>query len=124
MRQAGAVLSRPADVRPAAARADANAGRRVCVTFRAGRICLHGMGARIARRSHGTWMLVGSARTTRKANVVTVRAPAGKLRVALGGESRLDGEQRVGRLGGSITGTLRTRRIPSATCGSSPPATR
>ena len=40
----------------------AGASQRVCVTFRAGRICLHGQGARVARRRHGAWVVVGRIR--------------------------------------------------------------
>jgi hypothetical protein len=63
---------------------DANTGHRVCVTFRAGRACLHGDGARIAQRRHGTWVTVGRERAPREGDAVEVRAPAAKLRVALG----------------------------------------
>jgi hypothetical protein len=112
VRQAGASLSARLTFDQPLPAADANAGRRVCVTFRAGRICLHDMGARIARHRHGTWLLAGTAKTSRKANVVTVRAPAGKLLVALGGKVAWTASSSWDGSVATITGTLRTRRVP------------
>jgi hypothetical protein len=92
--------------------ADANAGRRVCVSFKTSRVCLHGLSARIARLRGGTWMLVGAARASRSGTVVTIRVGASRLRlpanarVAWTAASSWDGADET------LTGTLRTQRLP------------
>jgi hypothetical protein len=60
------------------------AGQHVCVTFRAGRTCLRGAGARVARRRHGAWVVTGRARVRRDGNDVVIRAAAARLRVPFG----------------------------------------
>jgi lysophospholipase L1-like esterase len=91
--------------------ADAAAGHRVCVTFRSGRAFLHGMGARVARRRHGTWVLVGPARARREGDAVVVRAPARSLRVALGRSVRWTAASDWDGARQTLTGTLRTWRL-------------
>jgi hypothetical protein len=92
--------------------ADANAGHRVCVTFKASRVCLHDMGARIARLRQGTWVLTGAARVSRSRSVVIVRVRARKLRlpanvrVSWTATSSWDGADET------LTGTLQTKRLP------------
>jgi hypothetical protein len=94
--------------------ADANAGHRVCVTFKTSRACLHGMGARVARLRHGTWVLTGTARVSRSGPVVTLRVRASKLRlpanarVAWTATSSWDGADET------LVGSLRTKRLPRA----------
>jgi hypothetical protein len=60
------------------------AGQHVCITFRTGRACLRGAGARVAQRRHGAWIVVGRARVRRDDNEVVIRAPAARLRVPFG----------------------------------------
>jgi hypothetical protein len=91
--------------------ADANAGHRVCVTFTAGRACLHGEGARVARRRHGTWTIVGPARVRRDGDAVVVRAPAARLRVALGRTVRWTATSTWDAPEQTLTGTLHTKRV-------------
>jgi hypothetical protein len=86
---------------------DPNAGQRVCVTFRAGRACLHGEGARVAQRRHGTWVIVGRTRARRAGNDVIVRAAARRLRVRLGRSVRWTA--RAGET--AAHGTLHTHRF-------------
>jgi hypothetical protein len=91
---------------------DASAGHRVCVVFAASRVCLHGMGARVARRRSGTWLLAGAARARRSGDVVTIRATAAQLRLPPGAPvswiatSAWDGAEET------LTGTLMTHRLP------------
>jgi hypothetical protein len=92
--------------------ADAGAGRRVCLSFRAARLCLHGKGARVARLRHGTWMLTGPAKTRRAGNTITVRAPVSKLRLPLGTMVQWTATNSWDATTQSLTGTLRTRRMP------------
>jgi hypothetical protein len=112
VRQAGedvvARLSFNAPVPPA----DANAGHRICITFAAGRVCLHGKGARVALRRHGAWTIVGRAATTRRGVAVTVRAPARELRVGLGVKVRWTATSDWDGAHAALTGTLRTRLAP------------
>jgi hypothetical protein len=91
--------------------ADANAGHRVCVTFRAGRVCLHGEGARVAQHRHGTWAIVGRARVRRTGDDVVVRAAARKLRVRLGRTVQWTASSTWDAPEQAIGGTLRTKRL-------------
>jgi lysophospholipase L1-like esterase len=92
--------------------ADANAGHRVCLTFKASRVCLHGLGARVARLRQGAWVLTGRAKAHRAGNEVTLRAPVSRLQlpagrtVAWAATSDWDGASET------LTGTLRTQRLP------------
>lgn len=83
------------------------AGQRVCVTLAAGRICLHGQGARIARRRHGMWVVAGNAPVTRSANDVTVRAGVARLGLRFGRAIRWTADAADQML----TGTLHTHRF-------------
>jgi hypothetical protein len=87
--------------------ADANAGQRVCVTFRAGRACLHGEGARVAQRRHGAWVIVGRAPARRAGTDVIVRAAARRLGVRLGRTVRWTAS--TGET--AVHGRLRTHRF-------------
>jgi hypothetical protein len=91
--------------------ADAAAGHRVCVTFGSGRACLHGLGARVAQRRHGTWVLVGPARTRRSGSTVVVRAPARRLHIALGRKARWTAASDWDGARQMLTGTLYTKRL-------------
>jgi hypothetical protein len=111
VRQAGEdVVARLSFSAPVPA-ADASKGRRVCVTFRAGRACLHGRGARVAQRRHGDWMIVGPARVRRSGNDVIVAANAAKLRVRLGRAVPWTASSSWDAAEQTIAGTLRTRRL-------------
>jgi GDSL-like Lipase/Acylhydrolase family len=112
VRQAGAdVVARLTFDEPLPS-ADAGAGHRVCVSFAAGRVCLHGTGARVARLRHGVWVLTGRARARRSGAAVTVRAAVSRLGLPLAGRvawtatSSWDGTQE------SLAGTLAVRRVP------------
>jgi hypothetical protein len=82
-------------------------GQRVCVTLRAGRMCLHGEGARVAQRRHGGWVVVGPARVRREGNDLEMRAGAPKLRVALGRSVHWT----ASAADQTLTGTLHTHRL-------------
>ena len=83
------------------------AGERVCITFRAGRACLHGAGARIAQRRRDAWVFVGRAQAQPDGNDVVIRASAAKLRVRLGASSRWTASAEAQ----AVHGTLRTHRF-------------
>jgi len=91
------------------------ASQRVCVTFRAGRICLHGQGARVARRRHGAWVVVGRIRAARAGNDVVMRAGAARLGVPFGRAARWTASADAQQL----VGTLRTHRFRLLTTGDS-----
>jgi hypothetical protein len=99
--------------------ADANAGHRVCVTFAARRACLHGQGARVAQRHHGAWQIFAHARVRRDGDAVVVRAPAAKLRVALGRTVRWTASSTWDASEETLTGTLRTHRFQLLATGDS-----
>jgi len=92
--------------------ADANAGHRVCVSFAAGRACLHGKGARVAQRRDGAWIIVGRAPTTRHGSVVTVRARAAALRIDLGATVAWTATSDWDGAHAALAGKLRTRSAP------------
>ena len=75
--------------------ADATAGHRVCVTFRAARACLHGTGGRVAQR---TPRRVGDRRTASAFAARATTSRCARARRELGVRARphgaLDGEQR------------------------------
>jgi hypothetical protein len=79
----------------------------VCVTFRAGRACLRGAGARVAQRRHGAWVVVGRARVQRDGNDVVIRAAAARLQVRFGRTVGWTASADAQRL----RGTLRTHRF-------------
>jgi hypothetical protein len=83
------------------------AGQHLCVTFRAGRACLRGAGARVAQRRHGAWIVIGRARIKRNGNDVVIRAAAARLRVpfgrTVGWTASADAQ--------TLRGTLRTHRF-------------
>jgi hypothetical protein len=83
------------------------AGQHVCVTFRAGRACLRGAGARVAQRRHGAWVVVGHARVQRDGNDVLIRAAAARLQVAFGRTVGWTASAEAQKL----SGTLRTHRF-------------
>jgi hypothetical protein len=91
--------------------ADANSSHRVCVTFTSGRMCLHGQGARVAQRRHGTWVPVGRGRVRRAQNAVVVSAPAAKLGLTLGRTSRWTASSRWDAPEQALRGELRTHRL-------------
>ena len=83
------------------------AGQHVCVTFRAGRACLHGAGARVAQRRHGAWVVIGRARVQHHGNDVMLRAAARRLRVPFGRTVRWTASADAR----TLRGTLRTHRL-------------
>lgn len=91
--------------------ADANAGHRVCITFGRARVCLHGKGARVARRSHGEWVIAGPARVRRAGNDVEVTAGAAELRIRLGRAARWSASSAWDGPAQTLTGTVRTHRF-------------
>jgi lysophospholipase L1-like esterase len=92
--------------------ADANAGHRVCLTFKASRVCLHGMGARVARLRKGTWMLTGQAKAHRAGNEVTLQAPVKRLQLPAGRTVAWTATSDWDGASATLTGTLRTQRLP------------
>lgn len=91
--------------------ADATAGHRVCVTFRAARACLHGTGGRVARRSHGGWVIAGPVRVRRKGNDVEVTAGAPELGIRLARTVRWSVSSTWDGPTQTLKGTLRTHRF-------------
>jgi hypothetical protein len=79
--------------------------------FAAGRACLHGTGARVARRRHGAWVLIGPARVSRSGDAVTIRAAAARLQVALGTTAPWTATSTIAGSTQTLTGTLHTRRL-------------
>src|SRR4051794_28526207 len=111
VRQAGEDITARLTFSAPVARADASAGRRICVMFAAGRACLHGTGARVARRRHGTWVLIGPARVSRSGDAVTIRAAAARLQVALGTAAPWTATSTIAGSTQTLNGTLHTRAL-------------
>jgi hypothetical protein len=84
------------------------------VTFAAGRVCLHGAGARVARRRNGAWVLAGPASARRDGDAVEVRAPAARLGIALGRTVTWTASSTWDAPAQTLTGTLRTKRVVSS----------